>query len=368
MNYAQPATEQLSPQDVSRLLTDLWSELLDVDVEPEDDFFELGGYSLLIVDLVARARKVGVQMQARDVYEYRTVARIAEAVTGAPITPNSRISGNEAFAEIWRAGANPRRPGAAETLVRVRPEGDCEPVFVVHWGVGNVEFLSGLGTRFAEGRPVYGLESPGVRAQVRPLLSIGEMAEHYLEQITRIQPNGPYHLCGVCQGGLIALEIARMLREAGHDVPVLAVLNLPDLEPFIDPAWGPGEILDFRLESLRGEYGIDDPEHDLVKALPAFAELGWYLTMTPTDYLRQQAVWAANTFAQLHYHPRPYAGPVLMAQLTAWDPAIRRRWDELLPARHVVTVEGTEHTLPVLRSTEFLDAFNKLLADARARR
>ncbi|MFI6099300.1 amino acid adenylation domain-containing protein [Lentzea sp. NPDC051213] len=66
--------------DTERVLAGLFAELLGLaDVGVDDGFFELGGDSIMSVQLVSRARKAGLVITPRDVFEHRTVAGIATA-------------------------------------------------------------------------------------------------------------------------------------------------------------------------------------------------------------------------------------------------------------------------------------------------
>ena len=51
------------------------------------------------------------------------------------------------------------------------------------------------------------------------------MASDYLEQIRRIQPNGPYHLLGWSFGGYVAHSMAAQLEQQGEKVALLALLD-----------------------------------------------------------------------------------------------------------------------------------------------
>ncbi|MGI5499875.1 non-ribosomal peptide synthase/polyketide synthase [Lentzea sp. CA-135723] len=72
--------EPTSP--VERELARVWAEVLRVDrVGIEDDFFELGGDSILSIQLVARARRAGVRLSSKDVFLHPTIAELAAVVT-----------------------------------------------------------------------------------------------------------------------------------------------------------------------------------------------------------------------------------------------------------------------------------------------
>jgi mycobactin peptide synthetase MbtE len=83
---AAPATDTAveweAPQsDTERALATLLGDLLEVDtVGRHDDFFELGGDSVLAVQLAARARDTGLALTPRLVFEHPEVAELATAV------------------------------------------------------------------------------------------------------------------------------------------------------------------------------------------------------------------------------------------------------------------------------------------------
>ena len=82
-----PPSPAVAPpsDDVVGTLTLWWSELLGVNrIEPQDDFFLLGGHSLVGVRLLARIKKTyRVDLQLADLFESRTVQRIANAIGSA---------------------------------------------------------------------------------------------------------------------------------------------------------------------------------------------------------------------------------------------------------------------------------------------
>ncbi|MUN36832.1 non-ribosomal peptide synthetase [Actinomadura litoris] len=69
------------------ILCDLAADILDVPrISIDDDFFEFGGDSVLALRLVARARHAGIGLGARDVFEGRTVAALAERARASTST------------------------------------------------------------------------------------------------------------------------------------------------------------------------------------------------------------------------------------------------------------------------------------------
>ena len=80
------ATAFVAPEtDLHKTVTKVWEELLGIEgIGIHDDFFDLGGHSLLLTQLVSRVRKqVKTEISLRSLFEKRTVAGIAEEIEKA---------------------------------------------------------------------------------------------------------------------------------------------------------------------------------------------------------------------------------------------------------------------------------------------
>lgn len=67
---------------VQRTLADIWSDVLGIDrVGARDNFFDLGGDSILTIQVVSRARQAGLRLSAKDVFLHQSVAELAAAAT-----------------------------------------------------------------------------------------------------------------------------------------------------------------------------------------------------------------------------------------------------------------------------------------------
>jgi acyl carrier protein len=94
-------TEYRAPSDsLEQTIAGIWQELLGVDrVGVNDSFFELGGDSLLGVQVIARVKKqLAVSVSAVSLYEGPTVALLAEVIRsagGAPSTDGSQTRGDK---------------------------------------------------------------------------------------------------------------------------------------------------------------------------------------------------------------------------------------------------------------------------------
>jgi len=101
----------------------------------------------------------------------------------------------------------------------------------MHGAEGNVLLYRQVTQYLDPDQLVYGLQSQGLNGNGRLATTFPEMAAAYIKEIRTVQPHGPYHLGGYCLGGVIALEIARQLTDAGERVTSVFMLETYNLKP-----------------------------------------------------------------------------------------------------------------------------------------
>jgi amino acid adenylation domain-containing protein len=200
------ARERILPRtDTERRLAAIWSRLLKIEeVGVDESFFEIGGHSLMAVRLFAEIeRKLRVRLPLSSLFQNATIAGLAKLVEG-------ERSGETVD---WSA------------LVQLQA-GDGQPaLFLVGVAGGEVLPYRELVENLDPTMPVFGLLPPGVDRVTPILATVEDLAAHYVTEIRRVQPHGPYRLGGFCISGLIAYEMARLLRTEGEDLDLLALID-----------------------------------------------------------------------------------------------------------------------------------------------
>ncbi|WP_435592015.1 SDR family NAD(P)-dependent oxidoreductase [Nocardia sp. bgisy118] len=280
--YVAPSTEA-----ERRAVTVLEQTLGISPIGVHDDFFELGGSSMLALQVVvAVAELFGVTLPSHAVLDAPTAAGMA----------------------VLLADSDPAA-SAIRTLVTLN-EGvpDCAPLFLIHPIGGSVYFYRELAAVLPPDVPVHAFQAAGLDGEAVPRDRIEDMAQAYLAELRKITPHGPYRLAGASFGGLVALELAHRLRTAGEDVELLALFDTP----------GPGQMPPDQGSGT--EPGGRELSGDHAEAYRA----------------QVTAVYRANTAAMHAYDPQPYPGLILyfLAELrrphidpprpdTAWVPLAR---------------------------------------------
>lgn len=197
-SYEEPRGEEES------MLAAIWREVLKLEkVGRNDNFFNVGGHSLLAVRLFSRI----------------------EAATGRNVPLNALFTA-PTIAELAVRVFQETPTVAKSSLHPARPEGSRPPLYAAHGIGGTVLTFRELTANLPPDQPVYCLEAFGLNGSWSCL---EELAALHLKDILAFQPEGPYHLTGSSFGGMVVFEIAQQLQSMGHEVAFLGLLDTANL-------------------------------------------------------------------------------------------------------------------------------------------
>ena len=188
-------------------LVALWRELLNVaELGVQDDYFALGGTSLMAAQMFAEIRKLfAVKLPLTAILEHPTVRALALAID------TQRMPGSE-------------RGSSSEVLVELKRGGDRH-LFLIHDGDGETLLYRNLARRMPDHLSVFGIEPRRLTGVPLAHTRIEDMAKFYIAEMRNKQASGPYLLGGLCAGGVIAYEMAAQLKSAGEAVQLVALFD-----------------------------------------------------------------------------------------------------------------------------------------------
>jgi thioesterase domain-containing protein/acyl carrier protein len=273
-------------------------------IGPDDNFFEIGGDSLLAEAVIS-----GIEQRFDVVLP---VSVIIEA-------PTPRL-----LAEAVGMAERDERPGI---VVRIRNEGAGTPVFCIHGMDGETTFYRKLGGLLPPGQPVFGIRAYGLQKGEIPIRSLVRMASNYLGEIEAIQPEGPYFIIGQCGASVVAYEIAQQLRARGKEVAGLVLLD-PTVSEL---PWLTTSGMDLVLK--RSEI-IERAEQTSDAA---------FLDPTLNGEQRRKMVYLTMYGVVAGYTPKPYPGKVLMPFIPIHARALldrKRGIPALVPDLEAIEIPG----------------------------
>lgn len=197
-----PRKSHKSANVVEHVIAETWKDVLGTDrCGPGDDFWELGGNSLLAAGLMAELQeRLSVNVPIAMLWEAPTVPELASLLRGV---------------------ASPRWPA----VVCFRTEASRPPLFVAPGAGSDALALYHLSQALGEDQPVCALQYRGADGVQEPHRRIEQAAADYINEIRKIQARGPYWIAGTSFGGLVAFEIARQLLQQGEQVAMLGIID-----------------------------------------------------------------------------------------------------------------------------------------------
>jgi amino acid adenylation domain-containing protein len=317
-------------------LVKIWESVLGVHpIGIQENFFDLGGHSLLVAKLVRRVEQdFGTELSMAAIFEAPTI---------------------EQQASTLRDGKTFQWPSA---IIPVQPRGSKPPFFCFGYAAGPV-FLP-LARRLGSDQPLLGVDPLLLdMSQLPTPCKMEDVAACLAKQIRELHPNGPYHMGGFCGGGLVAYATASELIAQGQKIGTLALFE-PHTSYYNWHSNGSRNaprrrMLKFHIKNLQ--------EMNFKLALAYIRHRArvhsLYLHGVVSNALnalqprvhngRAPDIREILTTAYHGYRAQPFAGPVTLFQATRREPGgewERQYWAELAATFEVYEVPGYSNWLP----------------------
>ncbi len=317
---ARPLPEpeaHLDTRSLSGAITALWARVLGHDeFDADDDFFDVGGDSLLATWVVAEiGRLLGRPVPLSQLLECPTVEELVEWASSEG-------------ADVPAAGPGPSQ------IVTLRPGPSGRTLYLLHPLGGELLGYRELARQSAAPVRVLGVGWTG--SPPEPGATLADIAGVHVEQLRAMEGDGPFRLAGWSFGGVLAFEVARILVGLGAEVEFLGLF---DANPVQDPITGLPmgrtpflELIDSVLARL------DDPASTADELAELTTGRIWVDLMgapvpagTPAGHLRAALAVARSCMdAAMHYSPQPYPGTVHLFQAEDVGPERLRSQREAL--------------------------------------
>jgi len=205
------------------LIANCWYAVFGHAIGDDDNFIDLGGDSLLGVQLANRLSQcLGLPVGLADIFQYPSIDAM---VAGFGSSSASKSHFDLLFSIDGRGSGKPLFliAGAHEDRYFIEGRSSYEE--------DAYRYFSTLVQNLGGKRPVYGFRPRGIIYKEEFHDSVEAMASEYILHLKRKQPEGPYSLAGECVGGLVAYEMARQLLEQGETIRSLILMDTHYPEP-----------------------------------------------------------------------------------------------------------------------------------------
>lgn len=260
--YAAPITER------QKIISAIWTDLFHVEkVGIHDDFFELGGDSVMALKLLSALELA-----------FNVALPLSEVIN----SPNVAAQAN-AIVEYTELPMDQRQ---VSPLVTLQGKGNKPPFFCVHPAGGIIHCYIEMSRILGKEQPFYAFQHPGIDGKSGPYVTYPKMAELYVDSLLEIQPEGPYFLGGWSFGGTVAYEMALQLMARGKEVAMLALFDSPGPSSLYRlkgrPEFEFAGMLAFLSQALGTMFGADiQVSVDEMRKIPPERQL---------DYILERAV------------------------------------------------------------------------------
>ncbi|CAD5973895.1 amino acid adenylation domain-containing protein [Planktothrix agardhii] len=202
-NHESQSLYEAPRNNIEQQLIEIWSLIVECEkISIHDNFFDLGGHSILAIKLLNEIQKnFNQELSLTSLFQNPTIAQLAQQLSQFEVQPS------------------------ISDLLVLQASGQKTPIFCVAGANGHAFYFRDFAMNFADEHPVYGLETPG-RDGSHPLpISVEDHASSLIETLQQKQPKGPYILTGYSSGCSVTLEMAFQLEQQGETISLLGIFD-----------------------------------------------------------------------------------------------------------------------------------------------
>lgn len=202
-NHESQSLYEAPRNNIEQQLTEIWSLIVECEkISIHDNFFDLGGHSILAIKLLNEIQKnFNQELSLTSLFQNPTIAQLAQQLSQFEV-----------------------QPSISELLV-LQPSGQKISIFCVAGSNGHAFYFRDFAMNFADEHPVYGLETPGRDGSHSLPISVEDHASSLIKTLQQKQPKGPYILIGYSSGCSVALEMAFQLEQQGEIISLLGIFD-----------------------------------------------------------------------------------------------------------------------------------------------
>ncbi|WP_121616724.1 non-ribosomal peptide synthetase [Virgibacillus halodenitrificans] len=315
------------PRNITEFeLQKIWVEILDIDnIGIDENFFDLGGHSLLLLELISRIKRVfGFDITFQMLYENSTIEKQALILMGENV-------------EVQKS---------KNIICLNEPNGTGTPLFLAHP-------ISGYCFRYLDtvehlkNRSIYGLQINRADGEFD---SVEKIANKYVNKIISNGFKQEIDVCGYSFGGVVAFEMAVLLQDRGFKVNNLTILDQP-LE------YEPHKYNDMEyLTMYKEQFGLEDDDiSKLVKykyqdrlnfMLQRGIDKGVFTSYVTKQYLENIYLAQIKHYKALKYYKptKKFVGDLNFVKTNDVSINKMNKWSKFITGEIVVHKIPTNHT------------------------
>ena len=224
---AETKLKSVRASELENKVINIWKSSLKVEeIGLDDDFFMLGGHSMIAAQVMQKLEKeTSIRLPLTALFEAPTVKKLSRYV---------ELKGNNSS---WKS------------LVAIKHGDGKQPLYIVHGAGLNVLIFHSIAKNLDPKQSVFGLQARGLNGIDDPFDNMEKIASYYIAEILDQNPHGPYNLAGYSFGGVVAFEMAKQLKAMGKTINMLGIFDTAvDLSP------QPKTLLNKSIRKLRDAY------------------------------------------------------------------------------------------------------------------